>query len=79
MPGVHALNFVLYNSLGGGGIASLRSDPQVLYEIQLFKQVLYLFNFKTGFLAHLSQRLWGELTVYWLKPMQTQIEFLQHI
>lgn len=28
VPGVHALNFVLYNSLGGGGIASLRSDPQ---------------------------------------------------
>ncbi|KAH3854593.1 hypothetical protein DPMN_097138 [Dreissena polymorpha] len=27
-PGIHALNFVLHNSLGGGGIASLRSDPQ---------------------------------------------------
>ena len=23
------MNFMLYNSLGGGGIASLRSDPQV--------------------------------------------------
>lgn len=23
------MNFILYNSLGGGGIASLRSDPQV--------------------------------------------------
>ncbi|KAM9193408.1 uncharacterized protein V3H86_002946 isoform 1-T1 [Mergus octosetaceus] len=28
LPGVHGLNFVLKNSLGGGGIASLRSDPQ---------------------------------------------------
>nr|DBA29028.1 TPA: hypothetical protein GDO54_009298 [Pyxicephalus adspersus] len=28
LPGTHALNFVLKNSLGGGGIASLRSDPQ---------------------------------------------------
>ena len=29
VPGIHAVNFVLENSLGGGGIASLRSDPQV--------------------------------------------------
>ncbi|EMP24925.1 hypothetical protein UY3_17996, partial [Chelonia mydas] len=28
LPGIHGLNFVLKNSLGGGGIASLRSDPQ---------------------------------------------------
>ncbi|XP_019621533.1 PREDICTED: uncharacterized protein LOC109467868 [Branchiostoma belcheri] len=28
VPGLHALNFVLKNSLGGGGVASLRSDPQ---------------------------------------------------
>ncbi|XP_053559737.1 uncharacterized protein LOC128650086 [Bombina bombina] len=28
LPGIYALNFVLKNSLGGGGIASLRSDPQ---------------------------------------------------
>lgn len=28
LPGLHALNFLLENSLGGGGIASLRSDPQ---------------------------------------------------
>lgn len=26
--GIHGLNFVLENSLGGGGVASLRSDPQ---------------------------------------------------
>ncbi|XP_038611179.1 uncharacterized protein LOC119935772 isoform X1 [Tachyglossus aculeatus] len=28
LPGIYGLNFVLKNSLGGGGIASLRSDPQ---------------------------------------------------
>lgn len=28
LPGVHALNFVLHQALGGGGIASLRPDPQ---------------------------------------------------
>ena len=28
LPGVQALNFVLEASLGGGGIASLRPDPQ---------------------------------------------------
>lgn len=28
VPGIHGINFVLHNSLGGGGIASLRSDPQ---------------------------------------------------
>uniref|UniRef100_UPI00398E3876 uncharacterized protein lratb.1 isoform X2 n=1 Tax=Pristiophorus japonicus TaxID=55135 RepID=UPI00398E3876 len=28
LPGIQGLNFVLKNSLGGGGIASLRSDPQ---------------------------------------------------
>ncbi|XP_028407686.1 uncharacterized protein LOC114530279 [Dendronephthya gigantea] len=28
LPGINALNFVLKNSLGGGGVASLRSDPQ---------------------------------------------------
>lgn len=28
LPGIHALNFLLENSLGGGGIASLRIDPQ---------------------------------------------------
>lgn len=29
LPGTHALNFVLQHSLGGGGVASLRFDPQV--------------------------------------------------
>ena len=28
LPGVHALNFVLHDALGGGGIASLRFDAQ---------------------------------------------------
>lgn len=28
LPGLHALNFLLKNALGGGGIASLRIDPQ---------------------------------------------------
>ncbi|XP_041820719.1 uncharacterized protein lratb.1 [Chelmon rostratus] len=28
LPGIHSLNFVLQRSLGGGGVASLRSDPQ---------------------------------------------------
>ena len=28
MPGMHAFNFLLKNALGGGGIASLRIDPQ---------------------------------------------------
>lgn len=28
LPGIHAFNFLLENSLGGGGIASLRTDPQ---------------------------------------------------
>lgn len=28
VPGIHAVNFVLHDSLGGGGIASLRNDPQ---------------------------------------------------
>ena len=28
MPGMKAFNFLLKNSLGGGGIASLRIDPQ---------------------------------------------------
>lgn len=28
LPGLHAMNFLLTNSLGGGGVASLRIDPQ---------------------------------------------------
>ncbi|XP_045599846.1 uncharacterized protein [Procambarus clarkii] len=28
VDGIHGLNFILENSLGGGGVASLRSDPQ---------------------------------------------------
>ena len=28
LPGIHALNFLLHDVLGGGGVASLRADPQ---------------------------------------------------
>ena len=28
LPGLPALNFVLHRALGGGGVASLRNDPQ---------------------------------------------------
>lgn len=28
LPGTHSLNFMLYQALGGGGAASLRTDPQ---------------------------------------------------
>ncbi|MBL9099144.1 MAG: acyclic terpene utilization AtuA family protein, partial [Alphaproteobacteria bacterium] len=28
LPGTHAMNFMLYDALGGGGVASLRNDPQ---------------------------------------------------
>lgn len=28
LPGIHALNFLLHESLGGGGMNSLRNDPQ---------------------------------------------------
>ena len=28
MPGPEALNFLLHDVLGGGGVASLRTDPQ---------------------------------------------------
>ncbi|XP_077156161.1 uncharacterized protein LOC143819020 [Paroedura picta] len=42
LPGIHGLNFVLKNSLGGGGIASLRSDPQG----KAFGQMLLDFQIK---------------------------------
>jgi hypothetical protein len=28
MPGCHGINFLLDNVLGGGGMASIRNDPQ---------------------------------------------------
>jgi hypothetical protein len=28
LPGMHAMNFLLHDALGGGGVASLRIDPQ---------------------------------------------------
>lgn len=36
LPGLPALNFVLHNALGGGGVASLRNDPQA----KSFAQIL---------------------------------------
>ncbi len=39
LPGSHALNFVLHDVLGGGGIASLRSDPQAKGYAQLLLDV----------------------------------------
>ncbi|XP_015265547.1 PREDICTED: uncharacterized protein LOC107109440 [Gekko japonicus] len=42
LPGIYGLNFVLKNSLGGGGIASLRSDPQG----KAFGQMLLDFQIK---------------------------------
>ncbi len=35
LPGIHGFNFVLHNALGGGGVASLRSDPQAKCFAQL--------------------------------------------
>ncbi|XP_070613420.1 uncharacterized protein [Erythrolamprus reginae] len=42
LPGIYGLNFVLKNSLGGGGTASLRSDPQG----KAFGQMLLDFKIK---------------------------------
>ena len=39
LPGPHALNFLLHNVLGGGGIASLRNDPQGKGYSQLLLEV----------------------------------------
>lgn len=46
LPGIGALNFVIGESLGGGGVASLRIDPQVSIilsiEHLLLARALYL-------------------------------------
>ncbi|XP_061440494.1 uncharacterized protein LOC133364236 [Rhineura floridana] len=42
LPGIYGLNFVLKNALGGGGTASLRSDPQG----KAFGQMLLDFQIK---------------------------------
>jgi len=39
LPGPHALNFVLHDVLGGGGVASLRNDPQGKGYAQLLLEV----------------------------------------
>ena len=35
LPGINAFNFVLEDALGGGGVTSLRSDPQVKWKVFL--------------------------------------------
>ena len=42
VPGIHAVNFLLEKSLGGGGIASLRPDPLG----KAFAQMLLSFELK---------------------------------
>jgi hypothetical protein len=37
VPGIHGMNFLLPNVLGGGGVASLRSDPQVIIILTLYQ------------------------------------------
>ncbi len=39
LPGAHALNFLLHEVLGGGGVASLRNDPQGKGYAQLLLEV----------------------------------------
>ena len=36
LPGINAFNFVLEDALGGGGVTSLRSDPQVKWNVFFF-------------------------------------------
>lgn len=52
VPGIHGLNFVLEASLGGGGIASLRPDPQgETQNIEpniFYKLCRYFFTFFVG-------------------------------
>ena len=38
LAGIRAFNFVLKNSLGGGGVSSIRLDPQVSYNHTLLYQ-----------------------------------------
>ena len=38
MPGPAAINFLLHNVLGGGGVASLRNDPQAKGYSQILLQ-----------------------------------------
>ena len=43
LPGIRALNFVVGDSLGGGGVASLRIDPQVsIYSTTLTALMQYI-------------------------------------
>lgn len=51
LPGIHGFNFVLHNSLGGGGIASLRADAQGKAAAQM------LLDFKIENVPNLLERL----------------------
>jgi hypothetical protein len=43
VPGINGLNFLLKNSLGGGGMASLRIDPQgKAYAQQLLEVTIFV-------------------------------------
>ena len=44
LPGIRALNFVLRDSLGGGGVASIRIDPQVYTIIMSSYYIHYIEN-----------------------------------
>ena len=46
LPGIHGLNFVLEAALGGGGIASLRPDPQgiIHFYVQILCINLFIFS-----------------------------------
>jgi hypothetical protein len=54
LPGIHALNFVLHDALGGGGVASLRIDPQG----KAFAQMLM--DYPVGVPQALADRLAAE-------------------
>ena len=39
LPGIGAFNFMLHDSLGGGGVASLRMDPQAKAYAQMLLDI----------------------------------------
>ena len=59
LPGIAALNFVLKHSLGGGGVASIRIDPQVIRGITLFFSVFTYYEgeiYCNGYFSFLHYR-----------------------
>jgi hypothetical protein len=67
LPGIHALNFVLRDALGGGGISSLRFDPQgkayaqQLLDIPLYVPAAWLFHAGIAEIPEVEEarHLWG--------------------